>query len=213
MESVARDVYLIRARPRHGVNAYLVGDVLVDSRTRPARRGLLRQLKDSDLSAHVLTHAHPDHFGASHEVCETFDVPLWASERDAHAVETAQPELPDLGLVTKLLRATTPMPKPHPVARRLKEGDEVGEFTVLDVPGHTQGEIALWRESDGTLIAGDVFWNMPNLRPPPRMMTTDPAANRTSMRRLAALRPATVLFGHGPPLRDPDRLSRIVEAT
>jgi glyoxylase-like metal-dependent hydrolase (beta-lactamase superfamily II) len=28
------------------------------------------------------------------------------------------------------------------------------------------------------------------------------------MRRLADLRPALVLFGHGPPLRDPERLAR-----
>jgi hypothetical protein len=29
------------------------------------------------------------------------------------------------------------------------------------------------------------------------------------MRRLAELRPDLVLFGHGPPLRDPDRLAAV----
>jgi glyoxylase-like metal-dependent hydrolase (beta-lactamase superfamily II) len=29
------------------------------------------------------------------------------------------------------------------------------------------------------------------------------------MRRLAELRPALVLFGHGPPLRDAERLARV----
>ena len=33
--------------------------------------------------------------------------------------------------------------------------------------------------------------------------------NREAMRRLAALRPALALFGHGPPLRDPDVLERV----
>jgi hydroxyacylglutathione hydrolase len=33
----------------------------------------------------------------------------------------------------------------------------------------------------------------------------DPAPNRESMRRLAALDPALVCFGHGLPLRDPAR--------
>ena len=37
--------------------------------------------------------------------------------------------------------------------------------------------------------------------------TPDPAQNRDSARRLAALEPKLVLFGHGPPLRDPAALS------
>ena len=102
------------------------------------------------------------------------------------------------------------MPGSHPVGRRLVEGDEVAGFTVLDVPGHSPGHIALWRESDGVLLCGDVFFNLRRLGPPPDFLTFDPERNRESMRRLAALRPALVLFGHGPPLRDPDRLARAV---
>jgi len=100
------------------------------------------------------------------------------------------------------------MPPAHPVARRLREGDELEGFVVLDAPGHSPGHIALWRESDRTLVCGDVFFNLPRLGPPPDFLTVDPQRNRESMRRLAQLRPALVLFGHGPPLRDPDRLAR-----
>ncbi len=59
------------------------------------------------------------------------------------------------------------MPAGHPVARRLREGDEVAGFVVLDVAGHSPGHIALWREADRTLVCGDVFSNAPSLRPPP----------------------------------------------
>ena len=52
------------------------------------------------------------------------------------------------------------MPPGHPVARRLREGDEVARLRVLDAPGHSPGHIALWRESDRTLISGDVFFNL-----------------------------------------------------
>jgi len=58
-------------------------------------------------------------------------------------------------------------------------------------------------------VAGDVWLNMsvlttaPGLHEPPRIFTPDPARNRDSARRLAALEPELVLFGHGPPLRDP----------
>ena len=30
----------------------------------------------------------------------------------------------------------------HPVDRALKEGDEVGGFSVIDVPGHSAGHVA-----------------------------------------------------------------------
>jgi hydroxyacylglutathione hydrolase len=101
------------------------------------------------------------------------------------------------------------MPPAHPVARRLREGDEVAGFTVLDVPGHSRGHIALWREADRTLVCGDVFFNLPRLRPPPAFLTVDPQRNRASMRRLAELRPALALFGHGPPLRDPALMAKV----
>ena len=46
----------------------------------------------------------------------------------------------------------------------------------------------------------------------PTIFTLDPAANRAAIRRLAALEPAVVCFGHGPPLRDPARLTAFAAA-
>jgi glyoxylase-like metal-dependent hydrolase (beta-lactamase superfamily II) len=106
---------------------------------------------------------------------------------------------------------------PHPVARRLNEGDEVAGFAVLDVPGHSAGHVAYWRDSDRTLICGDVFTNIdtitgvPGLHAPKTFFTPDPERNRESMRRLAALEPKLVCFGHGRPLRDPEKLKRFTD--
>jgi hydroxyacylglutathione hydrolase len=104
--------------------------------------------------------------------------------------------------------------KPVDVARELRDGDELGPgITVLDVPGHSPGHIALWRESDRTLICGDVLLNMnfyttvAGLNEPPGAFTVDPARNRESARRLGELEPELVLFGHGQPLRDPAKLA------
>ena len=44
------------------------------------------------------------------------------------------------------------------------------------------------------------------------MFTLDPARNRESIRRLAALEPAVVCFGHGPPWRDPRALRAFADA-
>jgi hydroxyacylglutathione hydrolase len=206
MQTLAVGVHRLSSFPPNLINAYLVEDVLVDARTPASRRSVLRELHGREVTAHVVTHAHPDHFGSSHAVCEALGIPLLAGAADVHAIETASPPLPP-GRRARLLQ-NGPMPDPHPVARALGEGDEIAGFTVLETPGHTPGHIALWRASDRTLIGGDVFFNLPRLGPPPKLLTLDPAANRESMRRLAALRPALALFGHGPAVRDPQKLVR-----
>jgi glyoxylase-like metal-dependent hydrolase (beta-lactamase superfamily II) len=206
MRALAPGVRQLGGFPPNTINVYLVGDVLVDAGTPAARKRILRELDAAAVATHLVTHAHPDHFGSSHAICEALGLPLWTGEHDAEAIETATP-VPSDTKVGRVL-AKGKMPPAHPVARRLREGDEVAGFRVLDVPGHSPGHIALWREDDRTLIAGDVFFNLPRLGSPPDFLTVDPERNRASMRRLAELRPALTLFGHGPPLRDPARLSR-----
>jgi hydroxyacylglutathione hydrolase len=168
------------------------------------------------VSAHALTHAHPDHFGSSHAVCEALQIPLWCGANDAAVAEGQRPA-PGQGRAAKLL-GRLPPPKPHPVARRLMEGDEVAGFTVLEVPGHSPGHVAYWRESDRTLICGDVLFTLslptlrPRLREPYASFTPDPSRNSDSARRLAQLKPSLILFGHGPPLHDGDHFVRFVES-
>ena len=216
MKKLADDVYILSGFPPHAINVYLVGDVLVDAGTRHAAGRILRQLRGRTVNAHALTHAHADHQGSSHEVCETLGIPLWCGERDAEAVEDGRirermPSHP----INDLIARVFPGP-PHPVERRLKEGDEIAGFTVLDVPGHSAGHVAFWRESDRALICGDVLTNMdtitglPGLHEPKAFFTPDPAQNRESARRLAALEAELVCFGHGPPLRDPAKVRAFV---
>ncbi len=213
MKELAPDVHLLDGLPPYAINVYLVGDVLVDAASRRAGRRILRQLQGRAVSAHAITHAHPDHQGASHEVCETLGIELWCGEGDTAAMEAGgirerQPSHPLNTLFDRIW--TGP---PHPVARRLHEGDEVAGFTVLDTPGHSAGHISLWREADRTLICGDVFTNidtltgLPGLHEPKPFFTPDPPRNRESMRRLASLAPDLVCFGHGRPLRDPAKLA------
>jgi hydroxyacylglutathione hydrolase len=220
MRQVADDVWQLTGFPPHAINEYLVEDVLVDAGARFSRRQILSDLRGRRLSAHVLSHAHADHQGASKVVCERFGVPFWVGEPDADAAE--RPELiverqPD-ARINRLAWRTFAGPG-HPVARRLREGDEVAGFTVLAVPGHSRGHIALWRERDRTLILGDVL-NSHNplagfprgLRLPPDFFTPDPEENRRSAKRLGELEPALVLFGHGPPVRDTRRFKDFCRA-
>jgi hydroxyacylglutathione hydrolase len=214
MRELARDFHQLRGWPPNAINVYLAGEVLIDAATRRAQGRIMRQLAGRTVTAHALTHAHPDHQGSSHAVCERLGIPLWCGQGDVPAMETpggvagASPP----SWQTFVQRHFWVGPE-HPVARALVEGDEVGGFTVLETPGHSPGHVSYWRESDGVLIAGDVLTNInvatgaTGLHEPLLAFTPDPARNRASARRLAELRPRLTCFGHGPPLKDPGRLA------
>ena len=218
MRELAEGVQLLRGFPPNAINVYLVGDVLIDAATRQGERRIMRQIAGRQLSAHALTHAHPDHQGSSHAICERLNIPLWCGQGDVPAMETpggiANSQAP--GWLNWFQQRFWTGP-PHPVARALVEGDEVAGFTVLESPGHSPGHVAYWRESDRVLILGDVLNGMnlltgrPGLHEPPAVFTPDPPRNRVSARRLAALRPRVTLFGHGPPLSDPGVLTEFVD--
>lgn len=212
MRELAEGVHQLASRPGNAYNAYVVGDVLIDAGGFWMTRSILSQLEGVELSAHAITHAHFDHFGASAALKEQFGVPVWAGELDAPAIEQGRMvgDLPLLG--ERLL----PAAKAVKVDRLLKEGDDVAGFEVLFTPGHSPGHVSFWRESDKVLLCGDVMWGFhpvtlrPTVRDPWGILSPDPKLNRESAKRLADLRPELVCFGHGPPLRDPDKFASAV---
>jgi hydroxyacylglutathione hydrolase len=217
MKQLAEDVHLLKGWPRNAINVYLVGDVLIDAATRQGEKRIMRQIAGKTVNAHALTHVHPDHQGSSHAICEKLGIPLWCGQADVPAMETPGGVIAQNAprLIVSFQDRFWVGP-PHPVARALEEGDEVAGFTVLETPGHTPGHVSFWRERDRVLIVGDVLTNMnlmtglTGLHEPLAFATPDPASNRESARRLAELRPALACFGHGPPLRDPDKLAKFV---
>jgi glyoxylase-like metal-dependent hydrolase (beta-lactamase superfamily II) len=208
MQQIAEGVWQLSGFPPHAINCYLVGDVLIDAATRLGRRRVLGQLRGRRLSAVALTHCHPDHQGTAALVCRKYGAPLWCHEADADAMEGRAPIPPRGGALSRLMAGP-----PYPVDRRLRDGDEVAGFRVIHAPGHTPGHVVFFRDRDRTAIAGDLFNNLSflpflGLGEPPRFLSTDPELNRRSIRALAALRPALVCVGHGPPLRDMKLLER-----
>ena len=200
------DVWRLPVVPRDAINAYLLGDVLVDAGLPRSGPRIVAALGGRTVRAHVLTHAHVDHAGGSKHVVDVLGVPVYAPIGDARDVEAGGPT-PGRGRFSRL-SARFGRWAGVPVARELVEGDQVGDFRVLDAPGHTPGHIALWRQADGVLVAGDVFTAMGMLTTrrgifaPPGPVNFDTAENRRSMRKLADLEPRLALFGHGPPVRD-----------
>jgi glyoxylase-like metal-dependent hydrolase (beta-lactamase superfamily II) len=206
MKELANGLWQLSGFPPNNINVYVLGDVLIDAGLALHRRRILRQIADRKITAHALTHAHFDHYGASHAICERLGIPLWCGAADVEAVQAGKMVGPGGRLVP------APGAKAHTVDRALSEGDEFAGFVVLDTPGHSPGHVSFWRETDRVLVCGDVMWGYNpflmagSIQEPFRRLpwiNTDPQRNRQSARRLAALEPALVCFGHGPPLRDP----------
>jgi glyoxylase-like metal-dependent hydrolase (beta-lactamase superfamily II) len=208
VKQVVEGLHLLRGVPANAFNVYLMGDVIVDAATKRAHRRILRQVRGRPVSAHAITHGHADHQGSSHQICEQLRIPLLCPAGEADAMESGNfaSLVPDRKLTRWQLRNWAG--PAHPVASRLREGDEVGGFQVIDTPGHSPGHVSFWREADRVLVLGDVLFNrhpvtgLPGLVEPPEIFTVDVPSNRESARKLAGLEPRVVCFGHGPPLRD-----------
>jgi glyoxylase-like metal-dependent hydrolase (beta-lactamase superfamily II) len=177
----------------------------------------------------VVTHFHPDHAGggedaraltgarvlqgaADYAQCER----VWGradwSERLADYLRAHG--LP--GRLAEQLRHEAQTLAPfirfarHP--ERLREGDEVDGWHVLELPGHADGHLCLLR--DGVLVAGDhllaeitpTVGLYPDSRP-------DPLGDYlASLRRTIELAPRVALPGHGDTILDPvERARQIVE--
>jgi glyoxylase-like metal-dependent hydrolase (beta-lactamase superfamily II) len=218
MKQLTEDVFILEGFPPYLINVYLLGTVLVDAATRFDASRIMRRLRGLSVSIHALTHAHPDHQGASHAICTKLGIPLWCGESDASAMEIPgeiMARMPRHWLSGSIGRLWTG--PPHPVSRRLREGDQVGSFSVIETPGHTAGHIAFWREADRVLVTGDVLCNINiwngwvTLREPETIFTLDPAQNRRSARRFLSLEPKLICFGHGPPLRNTGKFLRYLE--
>ncbi|MEA2446142.1 MAG: hydroxyacylglutathione hydrolase, partial [Thermoleophilales bacterium] len=177
MRQLADGLYMLRGFPPNAINVYLAGGVLIDSGSRHAARRILSQVKGQSVTAHALTHSHPDHDGSSKEVCDRLQIPLWVGEADVDPMENGRP-VPDHPMPKLSLRAFGG-PR-RAVDRALREGDDVGGFTVLETPGHCAGHVSYWRAADRVLVLGDVLANfspsagLGGLREPPRLFSPDP---------------------------------------
>jgi hydroxyacylglutathione hydrolase len=218
VHQLAEDVWQIPLVPRQGVNAYVIGDVLIDAGMTFHAKKILGELQGRPIAAHALTHVHNDHAGGSKKVSETLGIPVWVGAGDAGALRSGRADITPGRRGAGLMARYGGSPKVEP-ARELREGDEVGPgFVALDTPGHSPGHVSFWRERDRVLVCGDVFFDLnlltlaPGLHQPPAVFSYDPERNRESERRLAALQPQLTLFGHGPPLRGAGALEAFTAA-
>jgi glyoxylase-like metal-dependent hydrolase (beta-lactamase superfamily II) len=183
----------------------LINDVLLDAGTRHDAARIKRMIGGRAVTAHALTHVHPDHQGASHELCEQLGIELWAPAGEVAFMEAGTIPGSADSIPARFMRAVASGPG-HPVARELREGDAVGGFVAVSTPGHSPDHLSFFRESDRVLIAGDAVRNFNYLTMGPKISTPfdgfsdDPELVKRSARALIELRPSLVAFGHGSPV-------------
>ncbi len=214
----APDVFQLSLDPIDGVNAFLVGDTLIDAGSRHDARKIFKALAGRKVALHALTHVHADHQGSSKAVVDEFRVPFAVPLGETEQAESGEmsslmPKTRRAALVTRLFAGPG-----ADVDRALSEGDEIGGgFTALALPGHTPGQLGYWRERDRVLIAGDAFRNLSYATGrswpavPPEFFTVDSVAARRSVERIAELRPSVLAMGHGRPIMGQGAILRAVD--
>ncbi|MDQ1096753.1 MULTISPECIES: MBL fold metallo-hydrolase [Chryseobacterium] len=213
MQKITEDVFHIPLMPRNGINCYIIEGVLIDSGIKNSHHRIIRALKEIPVGSHALTHAHPDHQGCSDVICTEFRIPLYCHEKEVSRAESglATVDYPSKRNIIARFQQKYWAGKGHPVTRTLRENDVLGNFTVIETPGHSSGHISFFRERDGILIIGDAATNMnllttcTGLHLPPGIFTSDGQANIHSLKKLKHLNPRIICFGHGPVLHNRNR--------
>lgn len=207
MQQIAKDVYHIPLMPRNSINCYVIEGVLIDSGIRNSYRKITECIQEVPVHLHILTHAHADHQGCSDRICKEFNLPLYCHQKEVYRTETGlvTKDYPSNGIISQLQQKYW-AGQGHKVDKTIKENDTIGNFKVIETPGHSDGHISLFREEDGVLIIGDVATNMnllttvKGLYLPPLIFTTNKSENIKSLQKLAGLNPKIICFGHGPVL-------------
>lgn len=209
MRQIAKNVFHIPVYPRSGINCYIAEGVLIDAGKRDSYKKIFKATEKIPVHAHALTHAHADHQGSTHTICNQLQVPLLCHQKEVQRAETGILVTDDSekNFITKFQQKYWAGPG-HKVDKILRENDLVENFRVFETPGHSSGHISFFRESDGVLILGDVATNMnllttiSGLHLSPDIFTTDQAENIKSLQKMAALNPRIICFGHGPVLHN-----------
>ncbi len=163
----------------HGTNTYLIeesdGLTLLDPGPDDAGHiGAIMRACGGRLRRILLTHTHPDHFGATAAVQAATGAPVFGFGPSAETgFETSVP---------------------------LRDGDRIGGFTAIHTPGHAADHLC-FAFTGAVLFSGDhvMSWSSTVVSPP----RGDMAAYMTSLNRLLERADRVYLPGHGPLLPEP----------
>ena len=115
--------------------------------------GVIAFIETHDLTLErvILTHGHYDHIAGINKMLEyKEDIEVYVGEEEEDFLIDA-----DLSLSTMLNGMAF---KFKGRAITVKEGDMVGDFKVIDTPGHTRGSKCFYNEKEGVIFSGDTMF-------------------------------------------------------
>jgi glyoxylase-like metal-dependent hydrolase (beta-lactamase superfamily II) len=195
-------VYLLGS-PREAliVDAYTAGtaaEVIAALGSAGVRPGAVRAV--------VPTHGHPDHCGGAAALAKWSGAPIWATLSTALQIEDpwgcfAAPNCWSANTsAADWEDFRTGSGDGARVERVLREGDVIEhagmKLEVLELPGHDRGELGLWERSRRLVFTGDLIQGGMDASKNWLGLFTDPASQRRSLQRVAALRPEWNFKGH-----------------
>ena len=173
----------------------------------------------------ILTHGHFDHVGSVAELANDWDVPVYIHELELPYV-TGKKDYPlaetevDDGIVAKISKTFkhTSIDLGNRVFPLPADGSIpfMPEWKWILVPGHTEGQIVLFRESDRVLIAADSFTTVKQesllsvlsqhekVSGPPKYFTTNWEQAKQSLQKIIDLNPRLAIVSHGQPIEGED---------
>ena len=221
---IRRFTIQLPVRPGH-VHCYVVesedGLLLVDTGLAlPGLEELFREELTDQVERIVITHFHPDHVWGGEVAVEVLGAPVSQGRLDYEQCEQVwgSPDWPERiaswferngmppDTAAELLerdRAALPLIRYARDPDLLDEGDMVGGWEVVELPGHSDGHLGLLR--GGVLLAGDHV--LPDITPAvgvyPESRPDPLGAYLASLEKTIALDPRIALPAHGDPIADP----------
>lgn len=179
-----------------------------------------------DVERVVVTHYHPDHYGAAGWLQQLSGAPVLMLDREAAMTEIMWDPALRQGaeLAAFFRRSGMPEPltremdwyqgklqalvSPRPSVTTVREGDRIpiGDrlFEVVWAPGHSDGLMVLWNEEERILLADDMVLVKitPNVSLWPRMNPDPLGSFLGSLEKVGRLPAVLTLTGHRDPVYD-----------
>ena len=187
--------------------------VIIDA-AMPGRAGAVWRhlaslgLSPADVDEIWLTHGDIDHMGSVAALKEGSGACVVAHSADVQLVEGRAGRelgpLPRTETFERLFNWTVQRVfryQPAIVDRAVEDGDDLGGWQVVHVPGHTSGSVCFYQQERGIVLVGDAInYKLGKLGAPPFIVAPDIKQAYASIRKIAELDFEVCCFGHGPPL-------------